>query len=222
MTFGAHHDQSKREHMEDRTQMVDLSAHEAFVREGVRRVRRAGFFAVYDGHAGAEASEYLQSHLLSHVLAAPQLLEAPGTALAAAVEAAEREIVQQFAVARCNAGSTLLAVLLLDKELHVAHVGDCRAVLARGTEATPLTSDHKPQSEAERARIEAADPGAWISGDGYLYDELAVSRAVGSQHLKLDPSKRALTHVPEVLSRVLEKEDDFLVLATDGLWDKVS
>ena len=41
--------------------------------------------------------------------------------------------------------------------LHVAHCGDSRAVLCTGDahEALELTQDHKPDSEAERARIEA-------------------------------------------------------------------
>lgn len=53
------------------------------------------------------------------------------------------------------------------------------------------------------------------------YGELAVARAIGSAHIKRDPSKRALIPTPEVHSVQLQAEDDFVVLATDGLWDKV-
>jgi serine/threonine protein phosphatase PrpC len=55
----------------------------------------------------------------------------------------------------------------------------------------------------------------------YRYGELAVARAIGSAHIKRDPSKRALIPTPEVHSVQLQQEDDFVVLATDGLWDKV-
>jgi serine/threonine protein phosphatase PrpC len=48
-----------------------------------------------------------------------------------------------------------------------------------------------------------------------------VARAIGSAHIKRDPSKRALVPTPEVHSVQLQPEDDFVVLATDGLWDKV-
>jgi serine/threonine protein phosphatase PrpC len=189
------------------------------------------------------------------------LAAAPGAALGAAVERAESEILRLFSAAACNAGSTLLAALLLDDKLHVANVGDSRAVLARGADAIQITTDHKPCDEAEAARIarehglasptwtdasggdaddvssgggggpEAPLPpaaaaavaagGSVVSSDGYLYGELAVARAIGSQHLKRDPTKRAFTHHPDIHSVQLAREDDMLLLATDGLWDKV-
>lgn len=165
--------------------------------------------------AGSEAAEYLSQHLLSYVLESPDLPDDPCAALERAVERAEMEILTQLA--SCSAGSTLLAVLLLDDMLYVAHVGDCRAVLAKGGEATALTSDHKPLCRYERARIEAVHPGAMVTPDGYMYGELAVARGLGSAHLKRDPSKKAFTHVPDVSSIQLVREDDFLILASDGL-----
>jgi serine/threonine protein phosphatase PrpC len=215
--------------------------------------------------------------MLAHLSEWPpgQLAAAPGAALAAAVERAEAEIVPRLAAAGCNAGSTLLAALLLDGALHVANVGDCRAVLARGPEAVQITTDHKPGDEAEGARIardhvrgrspgkpaaaaEAAADGngdsggppdaarcrdqgrrgrgraapatvaadgsgasPLVSADGYLYGELAVARALGSQHLKRDPTKAGFTHTPDIFTVQLVREDDALILASDGLWDGV-
>lgn len=204
--------------MEDRISCRDLTKEVAFA-----GCQRAGFFAVYDGHAGHEAAEYLENHLLSYVLSAgaDRLHSSPLAALQAAVNSAELEINTKFSAARCNAGSTLLALLLVDDKLHIANVGDSRAVLIKGTEAQQLTRDHKPACSLEQQRIEADDPAAEISCDGYMYGELAVARAIGSAHLKCDPSKRALIPTPDLISVQLSKEDDFVVLATDGLWDKV-
>lgn len=215
-SWGSHHDQNQRLHMEDRMSHENLSCHPLF-----QQYKRAGFFAVYDGHSGHQAAEYLSLYLKSYVLSAPQLATAPGAALQQAVERAEHEIVTQFAETRCNAGSTLLAMLLLDDRLYIANVGDCRAVLGRGTDACQLTHDHKPHCVLEKQRIAAMDPSADITDDGYMYGELAVARAIGSQHIKLDPSKKAFIYQPEVFEVQLSKEDDFVVLATDGLWDKV-
>lgn len=61
-----------------------------------------------------------------------------------------------------------------------------------------LTDDHKPISATEQARMAAADPGVIITPDGYVYGELAVARALGSHHLKSDPSKAAFTHTPDM------------------------
>jgi serine/threonine protein phosphatase PrpC len=65
------------------------------------------------------------------------------------------------------------------------------------------------------------DPGADVSADGYMYGELAVARAIGSAAWKRDPSKRALIPTPDLVSIQLQPDDDFVLLATDGLWDKV-
>ena len=204
--------------MEDRITAQDLSQHECFANQA----KRAGFFAVFDGHSGHEAAEYLSDHLLNYVLTSPELLEAPEAALQKAVAQAEEEIVAKFAERCCNAGSTLLALLMLDDKLYIANVGDCRAVVGRGAEPTQVTRDHKPLCAQEKERIAQADPMAVITSDGYMYGELAVARGIGSQHLKLDPSKRAFTFEPEMHTVHLAREDDFVVLATDGLWDKVS
>jgi serine/threonine protein phosphatase PrpC len=152
-SFGSHCEQNKRNHMEDRFAAADLSDHAAF-----GAAHRAGFFAVYDGHSGHEAAEYLESHLQAYVLAAgPEALAAdPLAVLSSAVQQAEAEILASYEAGRGSetAGSTLCAVLLVDDKLHVAHVGDSRAVLGRGAEPIQLTRDHKPGCQIEAARIE--------------------------------------------------------------------
>lgn len=152
-SFGSHCEQNRRNHMEDRFAAADLSDHAAF-----GATHRAGFFAVYDGHSGHEAAEYLESHLQSYVLAAgPDALAAdPLRVLSDAVQQAEAEILASHEAGRGSdtAGSTLCAILLVDDKLHVAHVGDSRAVLGRGAEPIQLTRDHKPGCQIEAARIE--------------------------------------------------------------------
>jgi protein phosphatase 1L len=52
--------------------------------------------------------------------------------------------------------------------------------------------------------------------------ELAVARAIGSAHLKRDPSKKALIATAEVTTLQLQQQDDFVIVATDGLWDRIN
>lgn len=218
-SFGTHSEQNKREHMEDRFVATDLTGTPAF-----STAQRAGFFAVYDGHSGHEAAEYLEAHLQSYVLAAgaDALAADPCKVLSAAVQQVESEIVSSFAAGGGpeTAGSTLCAMLLVDNNLYVANVGDSRAVLAKGTEIKQLTRDHKPGCSIEAARICLDDPNADISGDGYMYGEIAVARAIGSAAWKRDPTRRALIPTPETGSFDVT-DQDFVLLATDGLWDKV-
>lgn len=174
-----------------------------------------------------QVAEFLATHVRDRLLSAgPGAMAAcPLTVLGGAVEDAEQQLLVSYAEGDCAtaaAGSTLCAVLLMDDKLHVAHVGDSRAVLARGSSAKQLTRDHKPGCEIEARRIRSDDPEAEISSDGYLYSELAVARAIGSAHLKRDPSKRALIATAETATVQLEHQDDFVIVATDGLWDSIS
>jgi serine/threonine protein phosphatase PrpC len=208
-----------RTHMEDCQLTTDLTGHPA-----LSFAKSTILCAVFDGHGGDQTAEYLAAHMPEHIVSqgAAALQEQPRSALERAIGCAEREVLAAWKPDAGHAsGSTLCLALLIDGELHMANVGDSRAVLAQGDKAAPLTMDHKPSSTAEAARISAADSNASVSGDGYLYGELGVSRGLGSAHLKADPAKRAYVATPEVTSVQLGPSDDFVVLGTDGLWDAV-
>jgi len=118
------------------------------------------------------------------------------------------------------------------RHIVTANIGDSRVVLSRQGAALDLSRDHKPNDPKETARILAAGgqviwhgqtdqrTGRPIDGTG-LYrvnGNLALSRAIG------DRSERpAVTAEPEMsIVRVEPDLDDFVVLATDGLWDVMS
>eukprot|EP00894_Picocystis_sp_ML_P000159 jgi/Pico_ML_1/50676/g1844.t1 len=87
-----------------------------------------------------------------------------------------------------------------------------------------LTGDQKPTTSHEKQRILAA--GGFVDGEGFLNGLLGVSRAFGDWHyeeLKLSgPKTGPLSSVPEVTEWELTREDEFLVIACDGLWDVFS
>ncbi|CAM0872480.1 unnamed protein product [Alopecurus aequalis] len=117
-----------------------------------------------------------------------------------------------------HVGSTAVVAVVGPRHLVVSNCGDSRAVLCRGGVAIPLSSDHKPDRPDELERIQAAG-GRVIFWDGArVFGVLAMSRAIGDSYLK-----PYVISDPEV--RVLERkdgEDEFLILASDGLWDVVS
>ncbi|XP_062506938.1 uncharacterized protein LOC134183424 [Corticium candelabrum] len=126
-----------------------------------------------------------------------------------------------------NVGSTGVTALVRDDLLVVAHVGDSRCVLCRGGIAIAMTSDHKPWMEGEMDRIRKAGGkvcGNRLYGRGPL--NLDVSRTFGDHSLKqnglLGSEDQIVSVMPDVRQEVLTREDEFLVLACDGIWDQMT
>lgn len=119
---------------------------------------------------------------------------------------------------QCDAvGSTAVTAVVTPDKIIVSNCGDSRAVLCRKGVAVPLSSDHKPDRPDELLRIEAAG-GRVIYWDGpRVLGVLAMSRAIGDNYLK-----PYVIPDPEVTVVERTKEDECLILASDGLWDVVS
>ncbi|KAL0441380.1 UNVERIFIED_CONTAM: protein phosphatase 2C 16 [Sesamum radiatum] len=115
-------------------------------------------------------------------------------------------------VAPETVGSTAVVAVVSSSHIIVANCGDSRAVLYRGKEAIALSVDHKPNREDEYARIEASD-GKVIQWNGHrVFGVLAMSRAIGDRYLK-----PWIIPEPEVMFVPRAREDECLVLASDGL-----
>eukprot|EP01043_Picozoa_sp_COSAG02_P029376 COSAG02_NODE_1827_length_10743_cov_19.183859_1_plen_1492_part_10 len=192
------------------------------------------YFAVFDGHGGIEVAEYAAQYMHQHLEAAlaplgprtpteKQMDSAFTSAFAATNEF--KSLVPDSSVAR-SCGCTAVVAMVINSMLHVANVGDARAVLCRAVpddgvapaEGIRLSVDHKPGLDEERRRIEAGG-GQVIRRRGVDRVEgfLAVSRALGD--LGLAPH---VSCVPFTSSTKLGPLDEFLILACDGVWDVLS
>ena len=189
----------------------------------------AHLFAVFDGHRGAEAAQFAADALpraLAAAASAPGCQAQESLAQAfVAVDAAFKAVDDTRAAAsvaggaaRRYPGATAIAALVWGRHLYVANAGDCRAMLVRGTQAVALTRDHTAEDAGERARVEAAGgslqrdaSGKWRVGAAGL----AVTRGLGD----FDARDCGLTPEPEITRVTLEPEDEYIVLACDGLWD---
>lgn len=122
-------------------------------------------------------------------------------------------------------GSTAVAVLLHEatdgqRTLISANIGDSRGVLSRGGRAIDLTRDHKPNDDKEKARILAM--GEKIEWDHYCkvhrVRNLSLSRAIGDRFAK--PAVSGEVEIQKF--PVNDRKDEFILLASDGLWDVMS
>ncbi|KAL9665116.1 hypothetical protein QQ045_020526 [Rhodiola kirilowii] len=114
-------------------------------------------------------------------------------------------------------GSTALVVVLHRDCIVVANCGASRAVLFRNGEVVPLSWDHKPDRPDERRRVEDAG-GKVIEVNGLrVQGVLKATRSIGDHALKT-----YMISEPEVIVIQRSELDDFIIIATDSLWDAVS
>ena len=120
-----------------------------------------------------------------------------------------------------------------------ANAGDSRSVLGVKGRAKPLSYDHKPQNEGEqfsrlgryfglttckgeKARISAA--GGFVDF-GRVNGNLALSRAIGDFEFKksadLSPEQQIVTAFPDVIAHTISDDDEFLVIACDGMYGEM-
>ncbi|GKV31990.1 hypothetical protein SLEP1_g40636 [Rubroshorea leprosula] len=147
--------------------------------------------------------------------------------------AVDQELEQYRKIDSFYSGTTALTVVRQGELIYVANVGDSRAVLATISDdgnlvAVQLTIDFKPNLPQEAERIAQCQGRVFCQHDEpgvhrvWLPNQespgLAMSRAFGDYCIK----PYGLISVPEVTQRHITSRDQFVVLATDGVWDVVS
>jgi protein phosphatase len=171
----------------------------------------AEFYVVADGVGGQERGDLASRAAVAAAVRAFQERRAAGdeaaTALRAAVEAANREVYElarRMGVERM--GCTLVAATLAAGRLDVAHVGDARAYLLKGSSLYPLTKDHTwVQEQVDRGTIAPEDAAR------HEFRHI-VQRVLGNE-----AAVEATLGGPFAVGR-----GDRLILTTDGVHDVVS
>ena len=175
-----------------------------------------GYFAVFDGHGGAEAVDYCKARLHEELRKCIQ--ESPDD-IPRAFTRCFQKVDDQLRLTGAITSGTTATVSFLRKEgyqkvLYMANVGDSKAVLISSAGAEQLSFDHKGTDPAEIDRIVS---GGGILIRGRVAGQLAVSRALGDHHLKTS----GVSNVPHVCRRVITPNDVCMIIASDGLWDTV-
>ncbi|RDB16945.1 Protein phosphatase 2C 1 [Hypsizygus marmoreus] len=101
--------------------------------------------------------------------------------------------------------------------LYCANAGDARAVLCRHGEAIRLTYDHKASEQSEIDRVRKADG---IIFRGRVLGYLNVTRSLGNHEAHDGFSlKKFIVGTPYTSRTELCEQDEFAIIACDGLWD---
>ncbi|CAK7342896.1 unnamed protein product [Dovyalis caffra] len=148
-----------------------------------------------------------------------------------------------------SVGSCCLVGVICNGLLYIANAGDSRVVLGRaerGTrevKAVQLSTDHNANIESVRDELRSLHPNdSQIVVQKYkvwrVKGIIQVSRSIGDGYLKRSEFNREplqskfrlpeafhkpiLSPEPEILVRKLQPGDQFLIFASDGLWEHLS
>ncbi|KAI8340016.1 phosphatase 2C-domain-containing protein [Chlamydoabsidia padenii] len=182
----------------------------------------ASFFGVYDGHGGSTVAEYTGNVLHNKVRSSPFFDKKEyRLALKDAFLTIDQDLKEDPNFAYDPSGCTAVTALLTpDKTLFVANAGDSRSILSINGQSKALSYDHKPMDRLESQRIVAA--GGFVEF-GRVNGNLALSRAIGDFEFKqnehLPAEEQVVTCNPDIIEHQLTEDDEFIVLACDGIWD---
>ncbi|KAI9505838.1 phosphatase 2C-like domain-containing protein [Coemansia spiralis] len=182
----------------------------------------SAFFAVYDGHGGQTAAKFAGAMLHEYIIKDENYSKGD---YAAAIKRGYLEMdsaLRQFPeMENDSSGCTAISVLLTkDGAAFCGNAGDSRSIISTKGRAIALSHDHKPTDDIEFNRI--------TSGGGYVEfgrvnGNLALSRALGDFEFKnnrtLSAEKQIVTAQPDVIKHALSVDDEFIVVACDGIWD---
>ncbi|KAL6562677.1 hypothetical protein OROGR_003684 [Orobanche gracilis] len=175
------------------------------------------FCGVYDGHGGSKAAEFVVANLHRKIF---ERLANSSTnkEKEEGVREGYLKTDEEFLKKGFGSGVCCLTALIEGRDMIVSNLGDCGAVLCRDGIAEAITTDHNPGLEDERRRIE--ENGGYVEfhrGSWRVHETLAVSRSIGDAHLKdwviAEPHTKIIRLTPDM---------EYLILASDGLWQEVS
>ncbi|KAF3058436.1 Protein phosphatase 2C like protein 2 [Daldinia childiae] len=182
---------------------------------------RLSFFGVFDGHGGDKVAQFAGKNIYD-ILKKQDTFKTGNyeQSLKDTFLATDRAILSDPQYEEEVSGCTACCGLITGEKIYIANAGDSRSVLGVKGRAKPLSFDHKPQNEGEKARITAA--GGFVDF-GRVNGNLALSRAIGDFEFKksaeLAPEQQIVTAFPDVVAHEISDDDEFLVIACDGIWD---
>nr|GMC84247.1 protein kinase and PP2C-like domain-containing protein [Ipomoea batatas] len=217
LSWGSFASCGRRETMEDRH----------FVMPNMCDTQDIHFFGIFDGHRGAAAAEF-SAGALPGIFKSLGLMDSPSDALIETFVQTDIAFRNELSAHKkrkgaiqkdSHPGCTAIAALIVKNKLIVANAGDCKTILCRAGHPYALSRDHVASCLEERERVTRAgiqvkwQVDTWRVGNAALQ----VTRSIGDDDLK-----PAVTAEPEISETILSADDEYIVMASDGLWDVVS
>lgn len=188
-----------------------------------RGLENWSYFAVFDGHAGVKVSDHCAKHLLTYIIDTEEFRNED---IVAGIHSGflrldeKMRYLPELASGDDKSGTTAVVAFISSEHVYIANCGDSRAILCRNEQPVFCTQDHKPILPGEKQRIQNAGGSVMIQR---VNGSLAVSRALGDYDYKsskeLGQCEQLVSPEPEIFVHERDPQDQFLVLACDGIWD---
>lgn len=167
------------------------------------------YVGVFDGHGGAGVAR-LAAGALHRVLATEMAAHPPEAALPRAFRSFDASVAAE------PSGAVAVVAVIQGPSLTVANAGDSHAILVSPSRTELLTVDHRLANEGEFRRVAAA--GARIRGPYACLPDgggLMCTRSLGDRAYR----DIGIVPDPDVRTRALAADDEWIISATDGVWD---
>ncbi|KAI9315500.1 hypothetical protein BX666DRAFT_1956109 [Dichotomocladium elegans] len=179
-------------------------------------------FGLFDGRkstrSGCKLTKYLNDQLTSHVESELNKLKS-GDTVVSALRRSFLSLEKGLGADVCDekdSGASAIVCYIAGTKLYVANVGDAIAVISRNNgQAFEITHNHISLNPSEISRIRSA--GGFVSHTGRLNNELRISRGFG--YFDLIPAVNANPYVATI---ELNENDEFVIMASPGLWERMS
>ena len=223
--------------LEHRQEMEDFHC----IKQALGKRYNLSYFAIFDGHGGKEVASFLSINL-HHFLVKEinninfgkndeeninNILES----IKAAFMKIDQEILSNNNFAN-DVGSTATLIFIyynnlnnnninnddindinnIERTLICANIGDSSGFLINKLNIKQITKQHKCEDLNEVQRIK--DKGG-IVFQGRIFGKLILTRTFGDREMK----KYGVMPTPSFFVKKIEKDDFFVVIASDGIWD---
>jgi serine/threonine protein phosphatase PrpC len=176
------------------------------------------YYGIYDGHGGNFVSKFLSENIYQYFTQKGVSYPLELDYINKVYDKIQQKLIDEHKDEAFNCGATCLVVCQYKVNnrdyLDILNTGDSRAVLCRNNIGITLNLEHKPENPVEKRRIKKL--GGVIRKDGEVFriSDLSVSRAFGDIS-----GNKFISHKPDYYNYKLHKNDKFIIIACDGLWD---
>lgn len=225
--------------LEHRQEMEDFHC----IKQALGKRPNLSYFAIFDGHGGKDVASFLSINLHHFLIDEINNInfgtndEENISNIIESIKSAFMKIDQNILSNENftnDVGSTATLIFIyynnlnenilnnndngnknVERTLICANIGDSNGYLITKSNISQITKPHKCEDTSEVQRIKGT---GGIVFQGRIFGKLILTRTLGDKEMK----KYGVIPVPDFYTKKIEKDDLFVIIASDGIWDVIN